>query len=117
MPLREIVQRAHAVCENYLEDVAIFLSEVAVTLHDQTTLTCECVFFSGGESNDDVTIQVDLKKRSVNGITVNSQLCGIFRRDPDEQKAMELKQKLVDLKEATYPFTPTLVDQLRVITQ
>lgn len=110
MPLREIVQRAHAVCENYLEDVAIFLSEVAVTLHDQTTLTCECVLFSGGESNDDVTIQVDLKKRSVNGITVNSQLCSIFRRDPDEQKAMELKQKLVDLKEATYPFTPTLVD-------
>ena len=61
MPLREIVQRAQTLCDNYLEDVAIFLSEVAVTFYDQTTLMCECVFFGSGESNDDVTIQVDLK--------------------------------------------------------
>ena len=63
MPLKQIVRRAKPFCEEYLEDVAIFLSEVAVTQYDQTTLKCECVLFSDGESNDDLTIQVDLKKQ------------------------------------------------------
>ena len=112
IPLRQIVKRAISLCENHLEDVAIFLGHVVVTQNDKTELTCEAVLFEGGASTDEMTIQVDLRQQLINEneISVNVQLSDIFRRGADEQKAASLKQKLEELKENMYPLRPTLID-------